>query len=288
MSTTIDLKRATISLRDGAATASSKAGAVNLTAGYTAGATVFVTDGFTGAVANGQTFTVVGATGTYTVVGHLETSSNTTSITFTPSLVGTVADNAVITVAALSGANILEVNVGEGNLTFTEKRNIEYRRNRGLLEGVREGDEEPVEVSFDFEWQYLKSSTGDPVTPSEVIKRNGNAAGWVSTDPDPCALYAIDILVLYHEPCGSVQDELIVLQDFRWETLDHNVKDGQISCKGNCNITQAISTRQDPVGDLPSLEDMMATAGLDRARPIAQTRVTPRVAAARPSVVNIK
>lgn len=55
-----------------------------------------------------------------------------------------------------SPVNQLEVILGEGNLTYTERREVEYIRNRGVLNSAREGDEQPIEVSLDAEWEYTK------------------------------------------------------------------------------------------------------------------------------------
>ena len=43
----------------------------------------------------------------------------------------------------------IDVKIGEGNLSYTERRTIEYTLNRGLLDEVREGDQVPMDVSLD-------------------------------------------------------------------------------------------------------------------------------------------
>lgn len=246
----IDLKYAIITIRDGATgitSGISDAGAVNNASGYAAGATSFIVDALAGIVHSGQTFTVTGETGspTHTVVGHTETAGNTTSVSFTPALASSIADNVVVTfVAEATGTNTIEVKIGEGTLTYTEKRNMEYRRDRGLLNTVREGDEEPVEVSLDFEWEFLRSSTGEDVTIEEALKQTGAASDWISSSADTCEPYAVDVVITYIPPCDDADTEVIVLQDFRWETLDHNLKDGQISVKGQCNVKEAVVTRE--------------------------------------------
>lgn len=142
----------------------------------------------------------------------------------------------------------IEVKIGEGNLTYTEARNIEYNLNRGSLTGgtVREGDEVPVAVSLDFVWEYIK---GSGTTPSieEAIKGIGIAEtqGWISSDADACQPYAVDIEILYQPtPWNCGDQETITLADFRWESLDHDLSAGTISCSGNCNITQVTAVRE--------------------------------------------
>lgn len=142
--------------------------------------------------------------------------------------------------------NELTVKVGEGNLTYSENRNIEYTLDRGVLDEVREGDQVPVDVSLDFVWDYLKGQTGSGTpTVEDVLKQRGEAAAWVSTDADTCRPYAVDIEVTYAPSpvsCGDM--EIILLQDFRYETLDHDLRAGTVATSGRCNVTEATVTRQ--------------------------------------------
>ena len=144
------------------------------------------------------------------------------------------------------GSETLDIVIGEGNLTYSESRNIQYTLDRGKLDEVREGDEVPVDVKLDFTWEYLRGAAGSGAVPSieEAFKNIGNAASWVSSDSDACRPYAVDVVVLY-EPvprtCGD--KETITLVDFRWEKMDHDMKAGTVSVTGKCNVTQATVVR---------------------------------------------
>ncbi|MBK8396143.1 MAG: coat protein [Leptospiraceae bacterium] len=75
-------------------------GAVNNGAGYAAGTTTMVVDGFnddTNPIRKGDTFTVVGSSARYTVQSTTTSSSDTIGITFLPALDAAVVDDAVIT-----------------------------------------------------------------------------------------------------------------------------------------------------------------------------------------------
>jgi hypothetical protein len=243
----IDLKKATIYIKDGYSGATgAKVGAVNNGAGYPAATTILTVDGFTAAVTIGDIVTIVGSKASdtnrltrHTITAHTETTGATTSITISPGLSASVLDNAVITVQP----HQLEVKIGTGNLTWTEKRNIEYVRDRGALDTVREGDEEPVEVKTDFTWEFLKADTGNPPSVEDAVKQRGEAVGWTSSSDDACEPYAVDIEIWYNPPCSGEKDEQMLLEDFRWEQLDHNLKDGQVSMSGKCNVTEANVTR---------------------------------------------
>lgn len=143
----------------------------------------------------------------------------------------------------------LEIKVGEGNVSYSEKRNINYTLDRGLLDEVREGDQVPVDVSFGLVWEYVTggSATGAVGTVEDFLKRRGVYAANTSSDADTCRPYAVDIEIVYDPTCAGaavLPQETILLSDFRWESLDHDLKAGTISCTGKCNITQATSTRQ--------------------------------------------
>jgi hypothetical protein len=139
------------------------------------------------------------------------------------------------------GSNTLEVVIGEGNLVYTEKQNRTYYKDRGNLDTVRNGDEEPVEVKLDFTWEFLKGD-GD-TTIEDALKQRGGAAAWATTSADACEPYAIDIEIKYNPPCASIKNEVYLLSDFRWEQLDHDMRAGSVSVTGKCNITEATVTR---------------------------------------------
>jgi hypothetical protein len=236
----IDLKFATITMRDGYSGPNGGGFLVNHGGGYTAGATTMILDTGTGIMQDGDIFTVAGDTLEHTITAHSETASNTTSITFTPALGSNVADNALIT----NLPHRLEINISEGNCQFTEKRTMQYTLNRGRLDTVREGDEVPMEVKFDFLWEFLRSMSGATVpTPEEALKQIGAASDWVTSDPDTCQPYCIDLVIDYIPLCTTQAEELITMTQFRYEQLDHDPKAGQINCTGKCNVKQATVIR---------------------------------------------
>ena len=152
------------------------------------------------------------------------------------------------TIKVKDGAsNELEVKIGEGNLTYSESRNIQYTLDRGKLDEVREGDEVPMDVTMGFTWEYLRgspSSSGAIPSIEEALKKIGNAADWVSSDADACRPYAVDLEVV-NAPTPAIcgDKETITLSDFRWEKLDHDMKAGTVSVTGKCNVTQAAVVR---------------------------------------------
>lgn len=155
--------------------------------------------------------------------------------------------NAVIKLAdGGTGTNrkTLEIKIGDGTVTWSEKRNMEYSLDRGQLDTVREGDEIPLDVRMDFVYEFLTAATGDTApTPEDALKKRGPASTWVSSSADPCEPFALDIEITYTPPCGSVDPEVVLIQDYRWESLDHDPKAGTVSSAGKANVKEATVTR---------------------------------------------
>lgn len=232
------MKYAFIRLRDGYDSVGT--GAVNNAAGYAIGATTMLVNTITGAVAVGDRFNVVGSDDDHVITAHTETTGNTTSITFTPGLEGAVLDDAVITFLP----HQIEVKIGEGNLTYDETRKYKYTLDRGRLDTIKQDDEEPLSVKFDMTWEWIKGVTNSGIpTIEDALKKRGEAADWVSSSDDPCEPYCIDIEVEYVPPCAGEGTEVILFEEFRWESLGHDLRAGTISCSGKCNKTDATVDR---------------------------------------------
>jgi len=198
----------------------------------------------TTAVPIGARFTVNTAnnTTTYTVTAR-DSDTNTTCVTFTPAWgsTGTPAQADVLTFTSQQ----VEVTVGEGNLTWTETKEYEYVRDRGNLDTVRQGDEQPVEVTLDFTFEHVTAGTGEDITVGDALRQTGNASEWITSSADTCEPYAVDLVVYRCQSCGTTQDDLFTFSDFRWETLEYNVGDATISITGRCNVSTVNAARGD-------------------------------------------
>lgn len=140
--------------------------------------------------------------------------------------------------------NSVDVKVGDGNVTFKESKPRTYELDKGKLDTVRDGDEVPVDVTMAFSWEWLKADTGLPPTPVDALKKRGNASAWVTSSADTCEPYAVDIEIIANPNCtDGTKAEDILLADFRYEELNYDIKAGQISVTGKCNITEATITR---------------------------------------------
>lgn len=237
----IDMKQTKFFIEDGY----SLLGAVNNMAGYAAAATTLTVDGFGAGneVEVGIILRFAGHDTVYKVVSQTPTSGTTTSIVITPGLTDAVVDNEVIT----TGPHILEVTIGDGNCTYDEKRNLEYKLNRGKLDKVRLGDEVGMDVNLTFAWEFITSKSGATTpTVEEFIKREGPAADYVSTSTDTCEPYCVNLAIIQNqENCGSETEpvERITLPFFRYTSLAHDPKAGTVTVQGTCNATKAIRER---------------------------------------------
>jgi hypothetical protein len=141
----------------------------------------------------------------------------------------------------------LEVKIGDGTLNWSTKRNIEYKPNRGKVDtasggSVREGDEVPCEVSFQFVYEFVVSSTGGDVTPYEALTQTGEATDWVSVGSE-CEPYSVTLVFENNVSCGTVEDETLTFTDFRYEDIGGDPKGGMISVSGRCKIVKPVIAR---------------------------------------------
>jgi hypothetical protein len=144
------------------------------------------------------------------------------------------------TVTFLDGdSNSLTLKVAEGTLSYDEKKPRKYTKDRGILSGVMNADQEPVDVKIDLIWEFLTASSGGTPTPEDVLKNRGEASGWVSSDSDACNPFAVDIVVAYVPNCSPTQNERITLPTFRYESIQHDFKNGVLALTGKCNVTEA-------------------------------------------------
>ena len=164
----------------------------------------------------------------------------THDITFTPSLDANIADDAVITLIGRA----LEVNIGDGNLTWGEKKEYNYDLNKGNLDTVRQGNEVPIDLSINVIYDFIKAPASD-LTPTieEALKQTGRASAWISSSSDLCEPYSVDIEIDHIPTCSGVDKETTTIPDFRQESLDHDPREATISATGRANVTQATTTR---------------------------------------------
>lgn len=187
----------------------------------------------------------------------------TTAALLVAGLVADAASSAVVTcVAGGSGAGLIDaqaktqlttgptksltVLMGDGTLTFDEKVQRRYISERGLLGVVVDGDDEPMDVKLDTEYQFVTgdSGGGPTMTPEDALLGINVASTWVTTGADPCEPYAIDVSFQNTPTCNGVLTEWTMLPEFRWESMDHDPRTGKIIVAGKCNAKQALSYRQ--------------------------------------------
>jgi len=181
-----------------------------------------------------------------------------------------VADGTADVSAGDMTGNYVEVTVGEGNIQWTEAKGIEYQLDRGriidvdtvndidLVVGtVVEGDQAPMEVSFDLRFEYYTADgTINPVEALKGVKPHyydnvidsttarqaevlstGDLGDWVYADTeDPCAPWSVNLFVKFDPGCGDYTGttEWLKFPVFRWDQIQCNLNDGQIACSGKC------------------------------------------------------
>jgi hypothetical protein len=137
----------------------------------------------------------------------------------------------------------------DGNLTWSERITREYRRNAGVLNTVRDGDEEPVEVSVDSEWEYIVSDSGASTpTPYEAFYQLGPASTWITSDTvDECGPYAVNLIFVNNPACNPTgitnEIETVTFPNFRVEQIDFDADAATMRFNGKCNVTKPTIVR---------------------------------------------
>jgi hypothetical protein len=238
----IELRDATIYIKDGLS------GTVNVAEATPAANdtdmdvnTVALNTSTTDLIPVGGRFTFTNSTTVFTVTARTPASAGpTTNITFTPALDANVpAQNDTLTFEAQQ----IEVKIGDGNLTYTENKEYDYLLDRGDLDTVREGDAQPVDVSLDFVYEFVRTGTNETITPPDAVKGIYGADEWVSAAADLCEPYAVDVVIEHDPPCGTAETETTTLPDFRYESLEYDLQAASIAVSGRCNVTLATITR---------------------------------------------
>tara|TARA_R110000765_G_scaffold8465_3_gene27281 strand:- start:10250 stop:11062 length:813 start_codon:yes stop_codon:yes gene_type:complete len=140
----------------------------------------------------------------------------------------------------------VQVKLGEGNLQFTDRQTLNYRKNGGNLDTVSLGDQEPIDVTFDVNWEYLKGESGSPSL-REALDGTGFAAAWVSTDEDNCAPSAVNILIERIRDCGGTAlVELTFLKDFRFEERSSDLRGATLQISGKCMSMDTVRVDSSP------------------------------------------
>ena len=151
--------------------------------------------------------------GTGTVITVVQDGTTTWNITFTPALAtGSVpVDDDVITFYPRK----LEAKVGEGNIEHTKNKDPIIDLDRGRLDGARAGNEQAMEVSFTYVYDWLRSSTPDSPTVDEALEQEGEASDWLTAAADPCEPYQVTLKVIDSPDCGSENAE-VILYKYVW------------------------------------------------------------------------
>lgn len=187
-----------------------------------------------------------GGTSTAAVVA-VQDGTTTWEVTFTPAYVaGSVpSDDDVITFYPRK----MEVKVGEGNIEHTKNKDPQIDTDRGALDGARTGNEQPMDVSFAFVYDWLRSSTTDDPTADEVLEREGEAADWSNAAADECEPYQVTLKVIDAPDCGTEQAEIIIYPYFLPQTINASVEAASVSVTGVCVATKPIVRRVANVSD---------------------------------------
>jgi len=205
---------------------------------------------FAGTLKNtAQTITVDGASLTAAnseVLTQTQTGLVTWEVTFTPEiLLGSVpADDDVVTFYPRQ----LAFEVDTGDAAWTEGANPVVRKSRGLINGLKRGEEQEMTFNSTFEFAKMRAaSTGTSpltdITPYECFHQLGFASDWMpSSHGGVCEPYSLDIVLIDTPVCGSEEAEVFVFPQFAFNDISPSVQGGIVTFAGICAAKRPIIT----------------------------------------------
>lgn len=175
-------------------------------------------------------------------VAVVQPGNATWSLTFTPAIAtGSVpADADVVTFLPQR----VFMKTGKGNFEATVNKDTIVDLDRGLLDGVRLGDEKSMDVTTSFVLSFLRASSGQPITVFEALNRIGGASTWHNAAEDPCEPYAPEIFIIHRPPCGTEEAEVWTFPQFYPNSQGVNIQDALVSLKGISVATKPVITRE--------------------------------------------
>lgn len=157
--------------------------------------------------------------------------------------------NVTLVIKDDGGANSVSVTFDDGNFTWTRTTNREYVLDRGVIDTVRDGDQAPLEVSFQGRYDYIKGDSPD-TTLYDALHQEGEASAWVSsangTPGQACAPYCVDLYLTNTPTCsGGLSNpiEELLFQFFRVESCAVDTSAGTLDVSGKCNVLKPTPTR---------------------------------------------
>mgnify|MGYP001603984751 CR=1 FL=1 len=125
----------------------------------------------------------------------------------------------------------------QGDMSWTDRRNYVKVLDRGVLDHVRAGDQEPVVLSFSVKIDRVSEPTS-PVTLYNALRKMGAAASWLSVGQthEP---YALLVQFRMLDPAGGADHEIITFNKFFPEevTMDEGEEFNTVSASGFAYIT---------------------------------------------------
>lgn len=145
-------------------------------------------------------------------------------------------------------ANSLTIAVEEGDLNFEVKQPVYNILDRGSLSHMREDDQEPVTGSLSFIMIQLKKATTDTAPEIyEVMKFEGAAASWVSTNDDRGDVKTLTMKFEIVNPDATLESERITFTKVRFTNIKpEEGKPNKVSCDFQAFMTTPTVAKYTP------------------------------------------
>ena len=126
------------------------------------------------------------------------------------------------------GMNSISVPMGEGAFGFTETQEIKVKKDRGVLDHMLKGEEEPVQWTLDAEFRGFLGATGTADASTliyEALNGISSASDWDSDEPNS-DVHAVQIRLTLTDPGDSTIETLTLTRSAKGSLQFEEGEDG--------------------------------------------------------------
>jgi len=136
----------------------------------------------------------------------------------------------------------------DGDLTFSESQESFLVMRRGVIDSIREGDQQPISVSFTVKFEQWQAADGAStgISVVDALKKRGGASAWKSVDT--CGPYMVNLEFKIKDICTPGAFEVLTFQKFVCDTVDFSegAEYNTLRISGKCVSFPPVRTHEAP------------------------------------------
>lgn len=115
------------------------------------------------------------------------------------------------------GADVITLDLEEGNLSWTEANPVDIISDRGTLHHARQGNDVPISFSMSLMFQTFNDPNSATETAYEAMTGTGAASSWTSDASNGGDAYAFIMEVTITDPNGGTSEVITITECYAEE-----------------------------------------------------------------------